>query len=81
MLKKINADDIFSQIQKLDKGDTKGFSTIDMHNETGMSVEWCRITLGKLIADGRAVHAGHMLREAIDGKPSRRPIYRLVKKK
>jgi len=79
MAKKINADTIMEQVDKLNDGDPGGFSTVDMRDLTGKSLDWCRKTMRDLIRGGKAIHVGHRTRKTMDGKGYSQPIYRLVK--
>ena len=56
----------------------EGFTMAEMVEATDRSGRWCRTKMAVLIKEGRAMCAGRVRREMIDGRTCRVPAYKLM---
>ena len=60
------------------KSDAEGFTTAELRESTGWSINLCRTNLRKLMSAGKVEMAGHKTIKRIDGIQARVPAYRAV---
>ena len=74
----ITTEELFREIERLNRNTPEGFTVREMSENTRRPAKWCREKLRDLIAAGKAECVGISKREDIAGRPNPTPVYRLI---
>lgn len=77
---KLTMDDILGAMRLLEKRNAEGFTTRELAQQSGVSMDVIQDRVRKAVDSGDAVFVGRKPTTGMDGSKQFAPVYRLVKK-